>query len=133
MIADNINTKFDNTKFWQYQICFWTLGWWIGNFTTLPLEKRYFVFEEILYLACPMFAESKRTVLNSWTFWLLFCYVCAHPWNWWYSNKLCIVEFSHNSSAFLDSVEAQFLLFLSACLQKYYFFRLPSRHLFESF
>ena len=34
---------------------------------------------------------------------------------------------------FLDSVEAQFRLLVSACLLKYYFFRLPSRLLFKSF
>ena len=49
-----------------YQNCFW------GD----ELEFLQHVTSgkvEILYLECPMFAESKRTILNSWKFWLLFC------------------------------------------------------------
>ena len=34
---------------------------------------------------------------------------------------------------FLDKVETQFRLFVSACLLKHYFFRLPSRLLLKSF
>ena len=47
-----------------YQLCLWG-DEYLQNITSGKVE--------ILYLACPIFAESNRTVLNWWKFWLLLC------------------------------------------------------------
>ena len=108
-------------------------------YNILPPPIRYLEKWRLCIWHCCMFAESNRTAPNSTKFhinenfdyyfvkWVLALEISDTPINYAWLNSPTIVL------CFLDSVEAQYWLFKSACLPTYYFFRLPSRLLFKLF
>ena len=102
-------------------------------YNTLPLPIRYMEKWKFCIWQCPLFAESNRAVRKSMKMALFITILLGAysslrlvlaPINYTWLNSHTIVL------CFLDSADAQFRLFVPACLLKYYFFKLPLRLFF---